>query len=53
MKQLQLKNQEASAYQAELSNQKLENNKLRDKIKELMSRNKNGAAGSPAMQSSS
>ncbi len=37
-KQLALKNQEAQAYQTELNHQKIENAKLREKIKELMSR---------------
>lgn len=38
MKQLQLKSQEALAYQNELNHQKQENAKLREKIKEMMSR---------------
>eukprot|EP00347_Sterkiella_histriomuscorum_P021874 403332462 len=45
-KQLQLKTQEAQAYQNELSNQKNENLKLREKLKEAMSRQRTQNSGS-------
>lgn len=45
LKQLQMKSQEANAYQTELANQRSENSKLRDKIKELMSRGRTSSTG--------
>lgn len=52
-KQLQLKTQEAQAYQNELNNQKQENLKLRERLKEAMSRNRANNSGSQLSSHSS
>ena len=43
-KQLQIKTKEVEMYQKEAANQKMQNQKLRDKMKELVAR-KNAAGG--------